>query len=110
MSLESIRKKYNLVINLPDFHEQLSYPITSLQNDPMIDKMDETKKEGNEEKEEGKVSNEAGASKFGLTSAGTVVMDGENDFCLQYFRSMECWKRPVQGSGHSKLYSKKQFP
>ena len=74
----------------------------------MIIKMDDTKREeGNEEKEEGKeTSNKEGASKFGLTSTGTVVMD-ENDFCLQYFRSMECWKRPVQGSCYSNQTERK---
>ena len=58
----------------------------------MNDNMEEKKKEDNTEE----ASASAGsASKFGLTSAGTVVMD-ESDFCLQYFRAMECWKRPTQ--------------
>ena len=60
----------------------------------MKNEMEETKREGNEEEEASASAD--GASKFGLTAAGTVVMDGENDFCLQYFRVMDCWKRPTQ--------------
>ena len=58
----------------------------------MNDKMEEKKNEGDAEEASASAGN---ASKFGLTSAGTVVMD-EKDFCLQYFRAMECWKRPTQ--------------
>ena len=58
--------------------------------------MEEEKKEESAAPEESSPSAGSAAPKFGLTAAGTVVMDGENDFCLQYFRAMECWKRPTQ--------------
>ena len=62
----------------------------------MNNKMEEEKKEESAAPEESSPSAGSAAPKFGLTAAGTVVMDGENDFCLQYFRAMECWKRPTQ--------------
>jgi hypothetical protein len=36
------------------------------------------------------------APKFGLQPTTLAVcMDRENDYCLEYFRNMECWIRPV---------------
>ena len=70
--------------------------------------MEEAKKEANEKAEASASANSA--SKFGLTANGTVAMDGENDFCLQYFRAMECWKRPAQGIGHSSVSLTWQLP
>jgi hypothetical protein len=32
---------------------------------------------------------------FGLQPDGSVKMDLENDYCVQYFKNMPCWKNSI---------------